>query len=345
MLFVVVMVALMTIGVLASVQLTTSAAALQSKREAEARAKLAFEGAVQFCLTEYRAKTVTIPATRAYSVGDQTVSLTVADNAGAIPRTLRFDGETKVQGRRLTFTRTTGNALDPHPFYYALFSNATLDPMRPMTFGAAGTRGDVNLNGGVMTRANPFVVHGDYESTTAASPIGSSVSGNRLLQARTVQFPGVNAGDYNPGLIGGLLNALTLILGNLVGRVFPTVEPFQLLYRGGNLSLSGEFSGKGTVFVAGDVTISGNMTYANADSRLVVIATGRITIGAGVTNYVGFYYTPTEFVSSATATTLTSGSIAAQKLTVNGPMTIVHDPSFWDQPELGVKHRIPGLWP
>lgn len=345
MLFAVVMVALMTVGIVASVELASSAAILQSKREAEAKARYAFDGAVALCLTELRGAASTVPLTKHYNVGDHDVTLSVLDNSTSVSRTVFATGKVKVQGREFQFTRRLGNSMEPHPFYYAVFTNSQLDPQRAMTFGSGGSNGDVMFNGGVVARANSFVVNGDYETTTAAMPIGATVSGNQLRQARAVPMPAFNVNDYDPGLVGGLLNSVLHLVGSIVGMVFPAVEPYRLVYRNGNLNLSGNFQGKGTIVVNGDVTINGNMTYADADSRLVVIASGRVTIAAGVASYVGYYYTPTEFVSSAAATNLTRGGIATQKLTVAGPMNVTLDPHFWQNPSDMVKHRVPGYWP
>lgn len=347
MLFAVVMVSLMTIGILASVQLATSAALIQSKREAESKARYAFEGAVQLFLTDLRNAAASVPLTKAYAVGDHTVTLNVLDNSTSVARTLFATGKLKVQGREYQFTRRLGNSLDPHPFFYSIFTNSQLDPLKAMTFGSGGSLGDVMFNGGVVVRSNPFVVNGDFESTTSGLPVGASVVGNMLRGARPVPMPPFNVNNYNPGLVGGLLNTVLQLTGSIVGMVFPTVEPYRLVYRTGDLSLSGNFSGKGTIVVDGNVTISGNMTYADADSRLVVLASGRITVAPSVTGYVGFFYTPTEFATSSSVSwaNLNKGGIAAQKLTVASPMTIIHDPSFWYSPSDMTRHRVPGYWP
>jgi len=345
MLFAVVMVTLMTIGILASVQLSSSAAIIQSKREAEAKARYAFDGAVQMCLTELRAKTATVPLTKNYIVGEHNVTLSVLDNSTSVARTIFATGTLKVQGKQYQFTRRLGNSLEPHPFYYALFTNGTLDPLRPITFGSGGTNGDVMFNGGVVARPNAFTVNGDYETTNTTVPVGSTITGTTLRSARAVTMPTFNINNYNPGLVGGLLNTIVQAGGSAVSLVFPAVEPYRLVYKGGNLNISGNFSGKGTIAVSGNVTISGNMTYANADSRLVVIATGTITVANTVTTYVGHYYTPSTFVSGTSTSTLTRGSIAAQNLTMNSTMTIVNDPYFWNNPGDLIKHRVPGYWP
>ena len=345
MLFAVVMVALMTIGILASVQLASSAAVIQSKREAEAKARFAFDGAVQLCLTEYRAKTVNVPLTKHYIVGDHDVTLNVLDNSTSVPRTLFATGKLKVQGREYQFTRRVGNSLDPHPFFYAMFVNTQLDPNRNMTFGSAGTLGDVMLNAGVVARPNSFVVNGDYEVTNSSTPVASTITGNIVRSARVVPMPTYNIDNYNPGLIGGLLNTIVQAGNNAVSLIFPAVEPYRLVLKGNNLNISGNFSGKGTIAVKGNVTISGNMTYADADSRLVVIASGSITVSNSVTSFVGNYYTSSTFVTGTGTATLTRGGIAANSITVNGPITIINDPEFWTNPSSLTKHRVPGYWP
>ena len=118
-----------------------------------------------------------------------------------------------------------------------------------------------------------------------------------------------------------------------------------MLYRTGDIDISGAFSGKGTLFVDGKVTVKGNLSYSGAGSRLVVIATGDIIVDPAVTSYVGFYYTPTTFRMSSASAVLTSGSIAAQALNLSGPIVATHDASFWNDPLEAQKHYVPGFWP
>lgn len=339
MLFVVVMVTMITISILASVQLATSSALLQSRRERDAKARFAYEGAMQLALTDYRRNVISIPTTTSYTVGDFTVKLTAVDNSSSLARTIKLNGEVEAQGTTLKFSRTVGNRKDPHPFYYAVFANENFDPVKAVKLGGSGTLGDICVNGSIVARLNSFIVNGDLEEKGTTLPATASVTGNTIKSTSTAPFPSVDKVLYLAA------SPVVIAVNAIAGSVFPAVEPYQLQYRTGDLSLSGAFTGKGTIFVDGNVTIAGNVSYGDSSSRLVVISTGSITVAAGVTSYVGFYYSPTEFKISAAAATLTSGSIAAQKLVLSGPLTATHDPAFWNDPLEGPKHRIPGFWP
>jgi hypothetical protein len=340
MVFVVVMVGLCTVAVLASVQLTTSASAIQAKRESDARARYAFEGASQLCLSDLRTNNTSVPSTKTYTIGDHKVTLTVTDNSASLARTVRIDAQVTILGRNHKFTRIVGNRLDPHPLFYALFIDDNLDPNRAITVGLDNTAGDTCINGSVVARSNPFTIYGDLETMGTTVPVGATITGNTVRSAARVPFPALNAASYLAA------SALSLPLSALNGYGFPVVEPYQLLYRLGNLDISGAFSGKGTIFVQGDVLISANISYSSASSRLVVIATGKIEAAASVTSIVGFFYSATEFKTVNPATlAISPGGLATKRLTLNGPITITNDPVFWNYPAEGKRHWLPGMWP
>ncbi len=338
MLFVLVLVGLMTIAVLAAVELSTSAATLAGRREAEARARYAFEGSVQLFLCEYRNKTKSLPSTTVYTVGEQKVDLKATDNSADRPRTIRFEGSTTVQGKLYAFTDVGGDRLDPNPLDYALFTNSNLDPTFGITLGANSTLGDLNVNGSIVNRANPFVINGDLESMGSTLPTGATIRGNQMLGESAVPFPSTNSVTYLAAAL------VSLLVGTVADYVFPGLDPYPVVYRLGGLDIRGVIRGKGTFYVNGTATISGDITYGDANSRLVVIATGGVTVNAGVANIAGFYYTNGTFRTNGNVKN-TSGSIAAQTLTLGGTLEVIHDPSLWNDRGEAVKHKVPGVWP
>jgi len=76
----------------------------------------------------------------------------------------------------------------------------------------------------------------------------------------------------------------------------------QVWYVNGDVSLSGQVSGKGTFVIYGNLTINGNLTYSGSNDSIGFIVLNRnkngslkpgagiINIGAGVNNLVGAYY-------------------------------------------------------
>lgn len=334
MLFVLVMVGLMSVAILATVELATSAAMLQNRREASLKTRLAFEGAVNFALTDILKGSFSVPDDRAYAIGDLQVNLKITDNSIDVPRTYKFVGTVSHAGQEHTYEQIVGNRKSPSPFAYALFVNSNLDPRKAIT-----VNGDMNVNGSIVTRANPFSVTGDLESSGSSLSASASVGGNTVLSTTKVTMPTVNSVPY-------LTDALvTWLVGSVTDIVFGAGGDPKLIYRLGNVTIGGTVSGRGTVFVEGDVAIGSDLTYATADDRLVVIATGKVQVQAGVSNIVGHYYSPVEFRTNTGTTNLTCGSIVAQKVTLDGPLVITHDSFFWDDPTQGAKYRLPGDWP
>lgn len=338
MLFAVVLVGMMTVAILAYVQLTTSAAVVESRREAGARSRYSFEGAVQRFVTDLKMQTVTLPCTKSYIVGDHTVDLTAYDNSTAVARTVFVKGTVKVQGGNFSYERVVGNRAKPHPFYYAVFSNTNFDPTQSFTLGVNDTLGDLMVNGSIVPRSNPFVINGDLESVGATLPVGAVIKGNVMRQASSVSLPIYNKLDY-------ALNALlTIVVNTLTSLDFANGLLPKLVYKLGNLTISGLITGQGTLFVDGDVTIKDNVTMANGSARIVVIATGKIKMDNSVTQVAGFYMSGNDFETPNGPLTLT-GSIAANRLVLKGPLTVIHDPYFWDNPSEASKYKLPGFWP
>lgn len=334
MLFVLVMIGMMTIAVLASVELSTSAAILQTKREASMKSRLAFEGAMNHVLTDLRLKKFSVPDQRSYSVGDLDVEVEIFENKTVIPRTIRLVGQTVVNGRVYSFERVVGDRSDPHPSSYAIFINENFDPRRAITIN-----GDLNVNGSIVSRMNPFSVNGDVESSGSTLSFTAAVSGNTVLSAAKVPFPTFSSLSYLAAAL------ITWVTGTVTSIAFgPGVTP-KLIYRLGNLSIGGLVTGQGTIFVEGDVTIASDLTYGSASDKLVVITTGKITVANTATNLVGHFFTPVEFITNTGTTRVTSGSIAAQKLTLNGAIDVTHDSYFWNDSSEAVKFRLPGVWP
>jgi len=85
---------------------------------------------------------------------------------------------------------------------------------------------------------------------------------------------------------------------NALSNLNPNSKPEgQVWVNNGDLTIGGaEINGKGTIIVKGNLTINGNLFYANSNSSIGFIVTGTtgttgtITINSGVSNLVGAYY-------------------------------------------------------
>lgn len=334
MLFVLVMVGMMTVAILATVELSTSAAKLQSRREASAKGRLAFEGAVNYALTEFKNGGFSVPTQAAYTVGDLKVTLEIKDNGASVPRTLLITGSTEIAGQSHTFTRVVGNRKVPWPFEYALFLNESLDPKKGISIN-----GDMNVNGTITPRAFAFGVTGDLESTGSTLAFTAVIGGNVMLGSKAIPWPTLNK------LLYVVPASKTLLSNSLSSIDFGTEANPKLWHRLGNLDIGGTISGRGTLFVDGDVKVTNNLTYASASDRLVVIATGKVEVDNATTSFVGHYYALGDFKTNGTTTNLVSGSVAAQRLDHAGALNITFDPYFWNDPSEGPNYWLPGVWP
>lgn len=337
MLFVLIMVGLMTVAILASVELGTSAATTIGRQESDARARYAFEGAVQVFLSEFRKGIKTLPSQSVYTVGDLKVDLKATDDSANKPHTIRFQGTTTIAGRSYQFVDITGDRLDPTPLDYALFVNGAVTINKAVTLGSAGTLGDMSVNGSVTAIATPFVVNGDLETTGMTAPT-ATVTGNVLTGETALTFTTPNSLDYLTAAL------LSLTSNSLTNYLFPSTVPYPLLYRLGNLDLKGTITGKGTIYATGTVNITGDLTYADANARLVVIAGTGITLQSAAKNVSGMFYTSGTFRNDGD-TVISPGAVAAGALSMNGTLTITHDPALWNDRSEAVKHRVPGFWP
>jgi hypothetical protein len=126
------------------------------------------------------------------------------------------------------------------------------------------------------------------------------------------------------------------------------LKPYELVYVDDDLDVSGTVSGTGTLFVRGNVTITGPLTYLASSSRLAIIATGRITVDADNAPLVsGYFFSAGQFRvqgGGASSVTLTGG-VVANSLRFDRPITILYDPTVRDDRSVAVNLKLPGFWP
>jgi hypothetical protein len=130
------------------------------------------------------------------------------------------------------------------------------------------------------------------------------------------------------------------VLGHEIdGYVFPAVAGeanYPIIHVAGNLKLKGSLSGKGLIYCTGDVTVVDDVTYANADSKLVVIGQN-IFINDDA---VGYYYALGSL--SLKGKSIFGGVYAKTGITLDDNASIRFDPYIAVSPQEGSRFRLPG---
>ncbi|HLO98314.1 MAG TPA: hypothetical protein VK171_06940 [Fimbriimonas sp.] len=112
-------------------------------------------------------------------------------------------------------------------------------------------------------------------------------------------------------------------------------------YHTGNLTLSGTYSGKGTLFVNGTVTIRDFRALTGLDHAIIISTDGIVLEGGSITAVM---------ITSGTVTTTAatkisiSGSLAGNEVNVTQNLDIVQDTFISVNPLLNDFYRIPGAW-
>jgi cytoskeletal protein CcmA (bactofilin family) len=319
-----------------------TATGLRFEKEAERRqdAEYAFEGAISQVIEDYSNDALALPASRQIVVGDVTCNLTVTDNSATLPRTLTVAGQATVKGGfSFPMSRVVGARHAPSVFFYALAISGATTSAQPLVTGGGGADGDVYCAQDLTLSATGNVVNGDLESSGLVVDPGTTVTGVTYSNAGAVDFPTPSAQAYQ--------DAADVVFPGpaMAGYTFGTGGMFYtLVYCPGSLDISGQIGGRGTIFVNGDVTVSADLTYANASSELAVVASGNITFQSGATVAVGYFFSPAS-IQTAGSLTITRGGLVGRNVSWLGTLQIANDPDVWDNESEGPKLRLPGMWP
>lgn len=342
MIFVLVLFSAIATVVVATLSVTTGTLATQKRLEDEVKVKLALEGMVEQAVTDYSNKTlITFPTTRTKTVSNVVCSLTISDNNATVPHTLSMAMSGALKGRTHTETRVVGARRAPSPFYYALFVNNGLLSTFTLSTGSSGENGDIYARGNLSLTGLSSTINGDVESTGSLTVSTANYSGNFWPNAPEVAFPDVVATNYSSATHTAITK--TSVTTGLTFGAAGTEYPLH--YRNGDLSFKGTVSGKGVLFVNGNLAISGVISYADANSCIAIIATGNIDFGLTASNTVGYMYAGNSINTPAVAVINSKGSLVAGSMTILGPVSVTNDPRVWLDADEGRKLRLPGFWP
>jgi len=343
MIFAVVMTVSMTTIVVATVWLSSSLVRDERWYEDQVRVKFAIDGACEQAAQDYTAGTLaSFPSTRNTTVNGVSCAMTITDNSANIPHTMSMAVTATYKGRSLTDTKVVGMRKAPSPFYYALFVNSGFTYTGTLTTGTSGSNGDVYVNGSLVLSGLGSTINGDLESTGTLSVNTATITGNQYPTATAVTFPTVSSANYST------VANQTVSKGSLSGATFSTTTgAYYLIYcsSSSGVSISGTFTGKGTIFVNGPVTISGPVTPANSSSRVAIIANGAITFSSSGP-HSAYFYANGACTLPLGGLTITKGALVCSSLTTLGvALNVTNDNSVWLSATEGANHRLPGYYP
>ena len=338
MLFALIMTVAITSVIVATADVSMGSIRAEAARETEAKARAAIDGANAQKLSQFKNGSIVLAVSDAVPVGSNSANITTTDNSASIPKTLRMSSSTVVNGKTFSGIGVTGQRIIPKPNYYALFVNTDLDTSAyTLVTGNSGANGDLCANGNVSV-SDGSTVNGDLEGSGTIHANGT-VTGNKWPSAPTVPFPTPVRANYSGA-------AVVTLNGNQILAGYTFLSAYRLVYINGNLTISGVISGTGTIYVAGNVEILSNMTYATAGSKVAIICEGNLTWDDTATTAVGYYFVGNGFsTGSTTAKTLTRGCIATSNASVNSNLTIRGDANIWTSSTEGTNLKLPGFWP
>jgi len=340
---------LLLLGVLfgAVVPLATVLRSRTTRRTDELRARLAFDTGVATIRSQSLAMTLVIGSTLNVSVNGVTGTLTTASN-GSLANSLLVTGTMLRNGQSYRYSRVIG-ARQPTPYSFAFFSNADA-VLKKATTGASGVDGDIFSNGTLTIQTPGSVVNGNMMAVGAISPGSSTVTGRQLTGQTAIAWPTIQTSDY-------LLDATAQSLGGyatiyLLNTTFNSVALPSSTYNGKyyldyftfDLSLSGSMTGKGVLYVNGNLTITGNLSYSNSSSEVAIIVKGNVTVNNSVSNVQGYIFCGGTF-SHGQNLVMSRGTIVANNYSTTKDITIVRDNFVRDNNDEGAKLRLPYYWP
>lgn len=115
----------------------------------------------------------------------------------------------------------------------------------------------------------------------------------------------------------------------------------RTIYHTGNLTLSGTYSGKGTIFVNGSVTIRDLRAFTGLDHAIIISTGGIVLEGDDITAVM---ITSGTVTTTSGSTIKIAGSLAGNVVNVTQKIEIVQDTFISVNPLLNDFFRIPGSW-
>jgi hypothetical protein len=287
---------------------------------------------------------LTLPDSRAFSLNGVTGTLTTVDNSTNLANSILVTSTLTTPDQR-TYPESTvlAKGIPNTPFDYALFVNAAFTSSSYLfNTGASSANGDIFANGNISITgsgsAGSNVVNGSIYSTGTITKNTLTVTGTTNPSSSAITFPTVTASNYQT------IASVVSSSNTLSGGTFATVtagNPYPVwYYSNGGVSVSGTFSGTGTVFLNGSVSITGNLSYANSGSTAVFIVNGNLTVNGST--MVGYWFVTGNTSINGSGLDITRGGLVTNTISFAAGTTSVMDPTVKNSTTTGNLLHLPG---
>src|ERR1044072_1318923 len=334
--FVLIVVSATSIAVVALVGFAGQSYRRQVSAEYKLGTQYAFEGAIAQLRSEITRGMITPPLNKNITLGGITTAVSVTDNSASKANTYRVDATTTAKGKNYARTFIIGSGPPDSLFNYAVGFLTAETFSRAVTTSNQGSvyvAGNLTVSVAGCSAAGNLKAAGDIAGAQTMS-----VTGSTYEFASAIPTPSVVASNYQ--------SAADMYYSSSTSFSGGTSPDYFLIYVNGNVTINaGTYTGKAILFCTGSVTITGNMTYGNSSSQIVVISQGGLTASAASPiSAVGTYYIGGALTVTQTLN-ITRGSIIANSVSFSNPLSCAFDPYFKNNPSEMQAMKLPGACP
>lgn len=336
----VVLITAITVMFVAGQELMMSSVRSQQRYEQRIQANYILESVANFAASEFQAKLYSPTSKRTATILGKEAIAQVSDNDSKVAKTLQMECSVSIKGSTYTSTLIRGKG-DVSPWNYALFVNngPGSDWSNPYGTGSLGSNGDAYIGKSATTAVATVTIQGDVESDGAITRAQFPATGTTWESAP--QIPPVTA----PLLAYATAGFKVVIppMSNIDGYNFPAEAAgvYQMLYKVGDLTVTGNFTGSGLIVATGSVTLYGPASVSGG--KIAVIAGGEIRL-RGITPINAYVFAPTVYHQDKGSTL--NGAIVCDVMGSNKvDCKVIYDPYLWNNPAERAKLRLPYHWP
>jgi hypothetical protein len=276
---------------------------------------------------------LSLPSTQTVAIDGKSIQIELS--AGTTSNTMNAKLSCDVAGQTFTRRIVTGRSR-PTPFFYAVATtNLISEDLVTCVIGSAASPANVYCGSSVSLTNSSSKVWGDVEAKSTI---------NATLDTSGTKYQNITDDIFTTS---GLLDYLTLASTKYLlnqdwnGFTFNTVaegSPYHLVHITGNLRLKGVISGRGTIYATGNVTVTGPITYADANSKLVIISQGTTSIDFDSS---GYFYGMGGLTLNNGADVY-GGVYTTGNLKIKNTTTVAFDSYIANNPDQGTLFRLPG---
>jgi hypothetical protein len=285
-----------------------------------------------------------LPDSRAFSLNGVTGTLTTVDNSTNLANSILMTSTLTAPDQRTYRESTVLCKVVPNtPFDFALFVNAAFTSSNYLfNTGGSSANGDIFANGNISITgsgsAGSNVVNGSIYSTGTITKSTVTLTGATNASGSAITYPTVTASNYQT------VASVVSSSNNLTGITFPTVtggDPYPVYYySNGGVNVSGTYTGTGTAFLNGNVTVNGAMSYGNGSSTAVFIVNGNLTTSGPA--LIGYWFVTGTLNSSGSGLSISRGGMVVGGLSTSSSTNIVMDPTVKNSTTTGNLLHLPG---